>query len=50
MKREFIAKNAKKVFAVALAAALAAPTALTVNVSSVAAATVPAPVATYDFS
>lgn len=50
MKREFIAKNAKKVFAVALAAALAAPTALTVNVSNVAAATVPAPVATYDFS
>ncbi len=49
MRKEFIAKNAKKIFAVALATALAAPTALTVNVSSVAAASVPEPVASYNF-
>lgn len=50
MKREFIAKNARRIFAVAMAAALAAPTALSVNVSSVSAATMPTPVASYDFS
>lgn len=49
MRKEFIAKNAKKIFAVALATALAAPTALTVNVSSAAAATLPEPVASYNF-
>lgn len=37
MKKEVFAKNAKKIFAFALAAALAAPTALTVNVSGTAA-------------
>lgn len=52
MKKEIFAKNAKKIFAFALAAALAAPTALTVNVSGTAAADVvesPEKLKTYDF-
>jgi len=49
MKKASFSKNFKKIFAVALASALAAPTALSVNVAQVAAADVPNAISSYDF-